>query len=76
MSAGSVSPCAWTTRPGERTRQRQLQSGSPIFAAALAAGKMLGLRAEKLNQDMGMCVLFHKQFTNLQQATPQRRRPL
>ncbi len=43
--------------------------GSPIFAAALAAGKMLGLRAEKLNQDMGMCVLFHKQFTNLQQAT-------
>lgn len=41
----------------------------PIFAASMAAAKFYGLDVEKTNQALGMSVLFHKQTSNLQQAT-------
>lgn len=41
----------------------------PVFAASMAAAKFYGLDAEKTNQAIGMSVLFHKQLSNLQQAT-------
>lgn len=59
---------------GHPARGRQPKYGHalpnwPIFAASAAAAKFYGLNSEQCNQTIGMSVLFHKQLSNLQQAT-------
>lgn len=44
-------------------------SNISIFASSLAAAKIFDLDAERVNQTIGMSVLYHKQISNLAQAT-------
>lgn len=44
-------------------------SNVSIFASSMAAAKIFGLDAEKINQTIGMSILLHKQNSNLAQAT-------
>lgn len=56
----------------DKGRKPAYGSGLPnwsVFASSMAAAKYYGLDEEKINQSIGMTVLFHKQMTNLQQGT-------